>query len=130
MRDSKFVSSTRESSYLSWCIPSKFRKYHSWNCQISNEFVRFLSCFHNFLLLFLSAPVDDDFFMCKRSMRVNRSSTRPIPSVLVPLQNTLRIWDPHYTHARCLLPLATLPSDLRTMSVWSQLPQLLCGDGV
>lgn len=66
------VSCARESSYLSWCIPSKFRKYQSCNRQTLNEFVKFLICFHNCLLLFLSAPVDDDFLMCKRSMRVNR----------------------------------------------------------
>lgn len=69
---SSLVSCARESSYLSWCIPSKFRKHQLCNRQTSSEFVKFLICFHNFLLLFLSASVDDDFLMCKRSMCVNR----------------------------------------------------------
>ena len=123
-----------ESSYLSWCIPSKFRKYQSCNRQTFNEFVKFLICFHNCLLLFLSALVDDDFLMCKRSMRVNRfiviaQALDQFPPPFLASKAS-RIWDPHYTHAHCLLLLVTLLSDLRTMSVRSQLPQLLCGDGV
>ena len=129
------VSCARESSYLSWCIPSKFRKYQSCNRQTSSEFVKFLICFHNCLLLFLSTPVDDDFLMCKRSMRLNRfiviaQALDQFPPFLFLASKASRTWDPNYTHVHCLLLLVTLLSDLRTMSVRSQLPQLLCEDGV
>ena len=51
---------------------SKSRKYQACHCQNSNEFVKFLISFHSFFLLCFSAPVDDYFLMCKRSMCVNR----------------------------------------------------------
>ena len=36
----------------STCISLKFRKYKACNCQTSNAFVKFLICFHSFLLFF------------------------------------------------------------------------------
>ena len=73
MCDSMFVSYTRKSSYLSCCIPSKFRKYKACDYQTSNAFVKFLICFHRFSFpFFFLASMDDDSLMCKRLTYVNR----------------------------------------------------------
>ena len=53
--DSMFVSCTRESSNLSRCVASKFRKYKACDYQTSNAFVKFLICFHSFSFSFFSS---------------------------------------------------------------------------